>query len=96
MYYAKLKTGYQPVIVDTANKDITNTSVKVFGGDQIRVMFKEIADSPIKGCFLRLQKVQLVSKNSSEGGDFDEIDGYKAGGSEQVADSGPVEDDEDF
>ncbi len=96
LYYAKLKTGYQPMIVDTANKDITETSTKVFGGDQIRVMFKEIKDSPIKGCFLRLQKVQLVSKNSNEGGDFDEIDGYVKGGSEQVADSGPVEDDEDF
>lgn len=97
LYYGKLKTGYKPVIVDTANQDITDTGVKVFGGDSIRVMFKEIKDSPIKGCFLRLQKVQLVAKNSDDGGDFDDIDGFKAGGTSQVADNSPADDDdEDF
>lgn len=97
-FYAQFKTARQPTIVDTANQDITSSSVQVYGGDKIRVMFKALDDTPTPGAFLRLQKVQLIEKSSSEGGDFDEIEGYVAGTTtEKPAESkAAVEDDEDF
>ncbi len=75
LFYAQFKTGRDPMIVDAANQDISATSIRVFGGDKVRIMFQVIDDSPIEGAFLRLQKVQLIEKAAGEGGDFDEVEG---------------------
>jgi hypothetical protein len=87
-FYAQFKTKRQPTIVDCANQDITESSLQVYGGDMIRVMYAVLDQTPTPGAFLRLQKVQLVKKSGSEGGDFDEIEGY-------VARSGPATDETD-
>jgi hypothetical protein len=100
-YYVQFKTKRQPTVVDTKNQDITGSSLQVYGGDDIRVMFAVLDQTPTPGAFLRLQKVQLVQKNGDDGGDFDEIEGYVAGNTTQPAtgnaeQSDAADDDEDF
>jgi hypothetical protein len=101
-FYAQFKTKRQPTVVDTVNQDITNSSLQVYGGDTVRVMYVVLDKTPTPGAFLRLQKVQLVAKNSDNGGDFDEIEGYVAGNNSSGASGNEAEkgdtadDDEDF
>lgn len=92
------KSIYKPGLIDTARESLPE-SVKIYGGDDIRVKFEAepYLNGTNCGITLRLKTVQLVAKNTSFTGGrgpdtdgFDDIDGYRAPADEDG------DEDEDF
>ncbi len=79
--YITFKTTRAPRVVDAKRQDITDSEVLVFSGDTIRVAFKDNPNSPTPGCFLYLNKIQLVEKKE-KAADFDDVDGFVASDAE--------------
>ena len=86
MYYAQFTSSRRPKIVDTKKQDITNSEVRVFGGDVVRVAWVDnpVESGAVTGCFLYVNKVMLVDKRGG-GADFEEEEGYVASEEERMS-----------